>query len=328
MLHKLKLSLAACTALGMATLALPHVVKAQDDYPKQPITLVVAFSPGGSSDNLARAIYSSLSDVLGQPVVVENRPGAGGFVAWRSIEGAKPDGYTVLLAENALAINPALRPAEPFDPRKAFEAIGRVGLSGMGVVVNPKEVPVTSLAELIKYSQENEINFSSSGVGSVSHMTFEAMADVTGIRAEHVPYRGGGESTAALVGGHVQAMHTGLGHIVRMTRENDMRPLAVSTAERYKALPDVPTLSELGYKTDVELRFWWGMFVPTGTPAPVKQKLQDALEKILQDPKVAQRMAGIEVEPAFAPGEDMAKLLDSEMTNWRAFAEKKGVKLE
>ena len=324
--RKMALGVALAAAVGFSGPAGAQQYPAPD-YPNKPITLVVAFSPGGSTDNLARVMVDRLSEELGQPVIVENRPGASGYVAWRSIADAEPDGYTVLLAENALAINTAMRPDEPLDPREDFEPIGRVGLAPMALVVN-KDVPVETVEELVQYSKENEVNFASSGIGAVSHMTFEALADEVGIVAVHVPYRGGGESNAALAGGHVEAIMTSLGNAARVSGESRAKVLAVTAPERVEAFPEVPTLDELGIDIDRELRFWWGLFVPAGTPEPIKQELSDALEAVLQDPELLERMANIEVDAAFAPDEEMAEILDAEITNWRTFVEEKGIRPE
>ncbi|MGQ7794571.1 Bug family tripartite tricarboxylate transporter substrate binding protein [Faunimonas sp. B44] len=273
-------------------------------------------------------IANDLGEALGdQPVVVENRPGANGYVAWRSIAQAAPDGYTLLLAENAVAINRALRPDEPLDPAQAFHAIGRIGVAPIALVVN-KDIPVKSLQELAAYSKENDISYSSSGVGSVTHMTTEALLDAADIRAVHVPYRGGGEATSAVIGGHVQMMHSALGNFVDLAKEGTVKILSVSTDQRLPALPDVPTLSELGVDTGMDLRFWWGMFAPAGTPEPVKQKLEAAVQKILQDPQVIARLDQIQVTAAPAPGSEFSGVLDAEITNWSEFVKEKGISAE
>lgn len=297
------------------------------DYPNQPVTLVVGFSPGGATDTLARVIVEDLSEALGQPVVIENRPGAGGYVGYRSVAASEPDGYTVLLAENAIALGKALRPDEQLDPVTELEAIGRVATAPLALLVNSSLSP-TTLDELVEFSKNNDVNFSSSGVGAVSHMTFEALAGYVGIEAQHVPYRGGGESNAALAGGHVQAIMTNLGNAVRMIEEGSARGLAVSSPERVDSIPDVPTLTELGVDSEVELRFWWGLFTPVGIPDPVKEKLQGALQQVLNDPDAVERMAKIQAVADFAPGEEMSEVLQTEITNWRAFVEEKGITVE
>lgn len=315
---------------GCALAVAPAAVQAQDgsDYPNRPVTLVVAFSPGGSTDNLARTIVEDLSAQLGQPVVVENRPGAGGYVAWRSMQAAEPDGYTILLAENALAIGKALRPDEPLDPREAFEPVARIGAAPMALIVNADLGPST-FQEFLDFDKNGEgVTFSSSGVGSVSHLTFEALSAEAGLNSQHVPFKGGGEANAAVSGGHVNAMMQSIGSSRQMQSSGSVKVLAVTAPERVAAFPDTPTLNELGIKANAELRFWWGLFVPAGTPDPVKQKLQDAVQAMLDTPKLKEHLAGIEVAPEFAPGPDMGKLLDSEISSWASYIQARGITTE
>ena len=318
-------------AVTCAVLAAPALAYAQaeTDYPTKPITLVVAFSPGGSTDNLARVIVDKMSEELGQPVIVENRPGAGGYVAWRSVQDAAPDGYTVLLAENAVAIGKALRPDEPLDPREAFEAVARIGTAPMALIVNAG-LGIDTFEEFLEHAKNDPegVTFSSSGVGSVSHLTYEAIAAELGIDATHIPYRGGGEANAAVVGGHVDSMMQSIGSATQLASEGGVTLLATSAPEQLDEAPDVPTFAELGVAPEAEIRFWWGLFVPAGTPDPVKQKLEDAVESMLQDPELQERLGGIDVVPEFAPAEEMAKVLDSEITNWSAYIEERGIKPE
>ena len=320
-MQKFWTTLVATCALSMA----PALAFAQTDYPNKPITLVVAFSPGGSTDNLARAMVENLSNQLGQPVVVENRAGAGGYVAWRSMQEAEPDGYTVLLAENAMAIGKALRPDEPLDPREAFEPIARIGTAPIALIINSDLEPNTFEEFLEKAKSEDGITFSSSGVGSVSHLTFEALAAETEMNAQHVPYSGGGEANAAVAGGHVDAMMQSIGSSRQLQEAGNVKVLAVSAQERVEAFPDAPTFSELGITPRAELRFWWGMFVPAGTPDPVKAKLQGAIQAMLDDPAAQQRLSAIEVAPEFAEAQEMGSVLDSEITNWSAYIEARGI---
>ncbi len=316
-------SVAVAALLGATGLA------AAQDYPNKAITMIVAFSPGGASDTLARSIADDLGKALGQPIVVENKPGAGGFVAWRHMAETAPDGYTILLAENALAINTALQPTREFDPTTAFDAIAEVATAPLGLMVNPT-VEATNVEELVALSKANpdSLSYSSSGIGSVSHMTFEALKAATGLEAVHIPYKGGGEAIAAVIGNNAQAMMAGIGTVEKLVEGGQAKVLALTGAERTEVLPDVPTLSETGVTSDVTLGFWWGVFAPAGVPDEVKTKLDGAIQQILADEAVKERLLGLDYTPAYAPAADMASLLDKEITNWSAFIKEKGIKVE
>jgi len=316
-------SVAVAALLGATSFA------AAQDYPSKPITMIIAFSPGGASDVLARSIADDLAKAVGQPIVVENKPGAGGFVAWRHMSESAPDGYTILLAENALAINTALQPAREFDPTKAFDAIAEVATAPLGLLVNPA-IEATNVEELVAYSKANPdaLSYSSSGIGSVSHMTFEAFKAATGLEAVHIPYKGGGEAVAAVVGNNAQAMMAGIGTVKKLVDGGQAKVLVVTGAERTPVLPDVPTLDEAGIKSDVTLGFWWGVFTPAGVPDEVKTKLDVAIQQVLADEAVKERLLGLDYTPAYAPAADMASLLDKEITNWSAFIQEKGIKVE
>jgi tripartite-type tricarboxylate transporter receptor subunit TctC len=322
--HLLRMaSVAVAALLGATSLA------AAQDYPSQPITMIVAFSPGGASDVLARLIVDDLAKAVGQPIIVENKPGAGGFVAWRHMSESAPDGYTILLAENALAINSALQPAREFDPTKAFDAIAEVATAPLSLMVNPA-IEATNVAELIAYSKANPdaLSYSSSGIGSVSHMTFEAFKASTGLEAGHIPYKGGGEAAAAVVDNKAQAMMAGIGTAKKLVDGGQAKVLILTGRKRSPILPDVPTLDEAGINSDVMLGFWWGLFAPAGVPAEVKTKLDAAIQQVLADEMVKERLVGLDYTPAYAPAADMASLLGKEIVNWSAFIREKGIKVE
>ena len=313
----------------VGALALSSVAGYAQNYPERPITIVVAFSPGGASDRLARVITGGdeLSKILGQPVVVENRPGGGGYLAWRSIQQAKPDGYTLLLGENAIAINTALRPDEPLDPRTALDPIAKIGVGYVSVGVN-NALPAATFQDFVAYSQANDIDYGSSGLGSVSHMTFAAIADIAGAKAQHIPFTGGGELQASVLGGHTDAMVASIGSAVQMASTGNFRVLAVSSPERLEAFPDAPTLAELGHKSDVVLGFWWGLFAPPGLPQDIADKLESAIEELLTKPAMLESVARAEVQVDFAPSEEFAALLNSEIESWAKIAEALDISLE
>src|SRR6185312_1319083 len=198
------LKLVCCVAA--ACVALVSSASAQGAYPDKPVHLVVAFVPGGATDTFARQISNDLQEALGQPVVIENRPGASGYLAWNHVASSDPDGYTLMLAENALAISQALykKSKSPFDPITQYDAIAGLAVSPSALIVS-NNVPVKSVAELVAYSKTvpTKMNFASAGIGSVSHLNFEVFMDRTGLQAIHVPYKGGGQSMGDVLAGHV-----------------------------------------------------------------------------------------------------------------------------
>lgn len=315
-------------ALGLVLTGFAHAQQASD-YPKDAITMVVAFSPGGGTDTLARLVSDDLGKALGQSVVVENRPGAAGFVGWRSVASAKPDGYTLLFSENAIALNTALRRDRDFDPLTQLDAIVHLATAPLVLVVG-KDVKANTLAELVELSKAtpDKITFSSSGVGSVSHLTFEAMASSAGIEAEHVPYKGGGEALTAVAGGHVAATMTTAHVAKKMIDAGEVKGIAVTSAERSPVLPDLPTLAEAGLKSDVELVFWYGIFGPKGLPDNVKATINEAAQKVMADPAVAERLATVAVHPAHGSGDELGAKLEAEIKNWTAFLDKAGIKVQ
>jgi tripartite-type tricarboxylate transporter receptor subunit TctC len=313
----------ACALLGAA--AAPAYGQ---NYPDRPIRLIVAFSPGGGTDVIARLLADDLKTALGQPVVVENRAGANGFIAWTHVAASDPDGYTLLMAENALAISPALY-RRPFDPVKQFDAVAFVATSPLVLIV-ANGVQANSVAEFIDLARRSKnITFSSSGIGSVAHLTFEVFKAGAGFEALHVPYKGGGQAMADVVGGHVDAMTGAISVAKGLIESGSLKGLAVTSPERSPVLPNVPTLRESGVKTaDVELRFWWGIFAPAGIPDAVRAKLDRAIAAVLADPSVRARLAKLDIEPAYAPAEVLQARLVKDVANWSKFITEHEIKPE
>lgn len=315
-----------CMLLGAALSA--HAQSS--NYPDRPIRLVVAFSAGGATDVFARQIVDNLKEALGQPVIVENRPGAGGSIAWQHIAASEPDGYTLLLAENALAIAQGFNRGTAFDPVRQFDAIAHVATSPLVLVVSNK-VQANSVAELVAASRSasQKISYSSSGVGSVAHLAFEVFKAGAGVDAVHVPYRGGGQSMADVVAGHIEAIMASIPVAKNLIASGQVKGLAVTSAARSPVLPNVPTLKEAGVTTaDIDLNFWWGIFGPAGMPQPVKAKLDRALSSVMANPEVRRRLANVDVEPAYASGDMLKAKLAKEITNWAKFIADHGIKPE
>jgi tripartite-type tricarboxylate transporter receptor subunit TctC len=301
-------------------------------YPDRPIRLVVAFPPGGATDTFARQIVQELGEALGQSVVIENKPGAGGYIAWNHVATSEPDGYTLLLAENALGMSQALyrKASSSFDPIKQYDAIATVATSPLVLAV-ANNVPANSVAELIAYSRSlpQKLNYASAGIGSVAHLSFEVIRAATGMEAVHVPYKGGGPAMNDVIAGHVAMNMASIQVAKGLVETGKIKGLAVTSIERSPVLPDVPTLSEAGVKTaDVDLRFWFGIFAPKGIADPIKAKLDKAVSATLAHPRVRERLAKLDIEPAYAPGPAMQVKLASEIANWTKFVDAHGIKPE
>jgi|SRR5579871_5071706 len=303
------------------------------NYPERPIHLIIAFVPGGATDTMARQIQQDLSEALGQPVVVENRPGGSGYIAWNYVANAAPDGYTLLMAENALAISQGLfkQQSSSFNPIKQYDPVALVASSPLALVV-ANRVKANTVAELIALAHSMEpqkMNYASAGIGSVAHLTFEVFRDGAGIEAIHIPYKGGGAAIADILGGQVEMHMASIQVAAGMAKAGKLKALAVTSKTRSPALPDVPTLAEAGVKTaDVDLAFWYAIFGPKGMPAEVKTRLAKAVEKVMSDPKVRERLAKLDIEPSYAGGDVLEKKLQSEIANWTRFIDAKGIKAE
>jgi len=318
-------------ALVAATLAAQSAF-AQGSYPDKPVHLVVAFVPGGATDTLARQLQNDLQAALGQPVVIDNRPGAGGYLAWNHVASSDPDGYTLLLAENALAISQALykKSKSSFDPLTQYDAITGVAVSPSALVV-ANTVPVRTVAELVAYSRTvpQKMNFASAGIGSVSHLNFEVFMDKTGMQAVHVPYKGGGQAIQDVIAGHVPMTISSVQATKGLVESGKVRALAVTSPTRSPAMPDVPTMQEAGVvQADVELRFWFAIFGPKGLPDAVKTKVAQAVKTVMADKTVTERLAKLDITPAVIDGLEMHSKLEGEIRNWTRFIDAKGIKAE
>jgi tripartite-type tricarboxylate transporter receptor subunit TctC len=312
--------------------AISAQAQSPSSYPDRPIRLVVAFPPGGATDTFARQITQELGEALGQSVVIENKPGAGGYIAWNYVAASDPDGYTLLMAENAIGISQALykKASSSFDPVKQYDAIALAATSPLVLAV-ANNVKANSVAELIAYSRTlpQKMNYASAGIGSVSHLTFEVIKAGTGMDAVHVPYKGGGPAMNDVIAGHVALNMASIQVAKGLIEAGKIKGLAVTSAERSPVLPNVPTLKQAGVKTaDVDLRFWFGLFAPKGIPDAVKAKLDKAVSITLSNPRVRERLASLDIEPAYALGDVLKAKLENEIANWTKFIDAHGIKPE
>jgi tripartite-type tricarboxylate transporter receptor subunit TctC len=307
--------------------ALANTVCAQTDYPSRPIRLVVTVPPGGAADFIARLVGGKLSESLGQPVLVENRGGAGGTIAADAVAKAAPDGYTVL--QNSITthgVGPHLYSKLPYDPVKDFTPVSGLALLPLIMAVNT-DLPVKSVAELVAHSKANNLNFASSGNGGAPHMAAELFKSVTGAPLTHVPYKGSGPAVADLVGGRVQIMFDAAPSLIAHIRSGRLRVLAAASAERNRLLPEVPTFGELGYPK-VAVSLWYGLLAPAGTPKPVVEKLNREVVKALGSADVREKLLAQGAEPMPGTPEAFASFMQEEMAKWAPVVKQAGVKLD
>jgi tripartite-type tricarboxylate transporter receptor subunit TctC len=300
-----------------------------DDYPTRPITLIVPFPPGGSTTVMARNVADKMSATLGQPVVVENRGGAGGTIGTRSVAKAAPDGYTILLSYTAtMAIAPSMNVNAGYDPRKDFVPIGMIGFAPNVLVVHPS-LPARSVAELIAYAKAAPapVQYGSPGVGTVNHLAGEYLASETGVKLQHVPYKGNGPAMGDLLGGHIPMMFVPIPVALGNVKAGTLRGLAITTAKRSGLLPDLPTLAESGVPGfDVALRY--GLMAPTGTPPAVIARLNRELNAALATEDVKQRLATEGAEALPGTPEAYAADVDADEKKWSGLVKKLGIKVE
>lgn len=315
-------------ALAAVILIAPAAVWAAD-YPTHPVTLVVPYAAGGGNDVIARIVAERVSASLGQPIVIENRGGAGGTIATRQVAKAEPDGYTLLIATSSLAINPSLYPNIGYDPRKDFAAIGLIASSSNVVLVHP-QVAAHSIKELIALAKRDDgkLTFASTGTGSSVHLAAELFAGMTGVKITHVPYKGSGPALNDLLGGHVTMMFSTMASAAGLVREGSkVRALAVTGAKRSELFPDLPTVAEAGLP-GYEAVLHYGIVAPAGTPRPVVEKLNAALNAALASGEVKRRLAleGAEALPV-SPDEYAADIAKEE-AKWSEIIRKSGMKAD
>ena len=316
-------------AAALATLLLASAGAQAQDYPTRPITLVVSTAPGGGNDIIARVIGERMSRTLGQQIVVENRPGAGGTTATRQIAKANPDGYTLGLGNTGtLAQGPAYYANAGYDPRKDFTPIGLIASAPLSVVVHPS-VEAKSLGELIALAKKEpgKLTYGSGGAGTPNHLTGVMFSNVADVQIVHVPFRGSGPAVAGLVGGHVSMMFAGLPSVIGNIKNNLVRPLAMTSAKRATAMPDLITVAESGFP-GFEAAQRYGLIAPAGTPPAIIAKLNAALREALTADEVKARIAADGAEPIPGTPEDYAKDIDSEATKWADVVQKAGIKVQ
>ena len=283
---KLSSLVLAVAAAFIATSALAQ------DYPNKPIRMVLPFPPGGVTDLLARALAEKLAPRLGQPVIVDNKPGAGTVLASDFVARAPADGYTLLMAASSLGTAPLIYEKVGYDALKSFTPVTQVASVVHVVVVNPA-LPVKSIKELVAYAKANpgKLNYSSTGTGTSTHLEGELLKSMAGVYMVHIPYRGSGPALIDLVGGQVMVMIDALGSSGPFIKAGKLRALAVTTAKRSQSIPELPTVAESGVP-GYEAMPWLGLVAPAGTPQVVVDRIHREVAKVLEDPEIRERFKG------------------------------------
>jgi len=317
----------AIGAFSCVCLVAACAAHAQTAYPVKPVRLVVPYTPGASNDTLSRASAESMSPLLGQPIVIDNRPGAGGMIGAEHAARSTPDGYTILNVQASFATNAAIRAKMPYDVYKDFAYIGMMAKSPMIVVVHPS-MPIRSVKELVGLAKKRpgDLNYGSSGTGGSNHLATELFAKTAGIRITHVPYKSIGPALVDLVGGHVQMVITSLPSALVQVKAGRLKPLGVAGEKRSTFAPEIPTVKEGGVPYVSEL--WWGLAAPGKTPPEIVDRLSETLRKAMQTPQLKQRYAteGAEAVPMTPP--EFTKYVHAEVARWRQVVKDAGLKLE
>ncbi len=299
------------------------------EYPDRPIRLVVPFPPGGGADNLARMIMPRVADLLGQSIIIDNRPGAGGNVGAELVARAAPDGYTLLYGTNGThGINASLYGNLRFDPVKDFVPVSRMTSIAALLVVN-RDLPVRSVRELIQYAKEHpgQINFASAGNGTTSHLAGELFKTMAGINIVHVPYRGGALAVTDLIGGQVQMMIDVMPNAYPLAKDGKVRGLAVTTARRFPGAPEYPTIAESGLP-GFEISAWDGIFAPAGTSAPIIARLNAAIRQALEEPQLRDLLISRGAQPVPTTPEEFARFVAASAEKWGKLVHAAGAKID
>lgn len=314
------------TALSALAMALP----AHAAYPERPVRLVVPFPAGGATDLMARNLAQRLAERLGQPVVVDNRAGAGGGLGAEAVATATPDGYTLLFATmGSLTINPSLYKSLRYDPLKSFEPISLTHATANLLVVQPS-LPVRSVAELVELARKRpgELNFASAGNGTTSHLAGELFKSLAKVDMVHIPYKGSAPAMTDFLGGRVSMMFDTASNFVEHAKTGKVRPLGVTSRKRLAQMAAVPSIAETPGLEEFEVSLWLGVLAPAGTPADTVRALHGALEAVLQQPEVQRPMAEAGIEVRGSTPEAFRALIRADLAKWAAVVRRAGLQPE
>lgn len=320
-----KLLIGAVFGLSIATAA-----QAQSDYPTKPIRLVVPFSPGGGSDALARLVAQEAASTLGQPILVENRPGAGGNLGTAEVARAAPDGYTIVLGViGPITVNVSLFASLPYDPEKDLAPITQAA-AVTNILVVPKSLGVNTLKELIDLGKSRAdtqpLKFGTGGPGTAAHLAGETLSMMAGLKATHIPYQGSGPAIVDAIAGRIDFIFDNMPSALPHVQSGKLVALAVPTAARSPAVPNIPTVAESGLE-GFNVTNWYGFLAPAGTPKPIIDKLNAAIVKALNDSKNKEKLAAQALEVIGNSPEEFAAVIHSEIPKWREIIVKSGAKI-
>ncbi|MEJ5990327.1 tripartite tricarboxylate transporter substrate binding protein [Ramlibacter sp. PS3R-8] len=316
------------TTLALAC-ALPFAALAQAPaWPTKPITLVVGSAPGGSNDTFARAIGKKLSDALGQPVVVDNKPAGGGILANGFVAKAAPDGYNLVVLSSTFTTGAAIRTNLQYDAIKSFKPVAMLGKGPLLVTV-ANDSPYKTIGDLVAAAKANpgKLNYGTSGAGSINHFATELFIDAAGIKMTHVPYKGMGPATNDLLGGQIQVLVASAPSILGQVKGGRVRALAVTTATRSPVAPDLPSLEQSGYKGSAS-ELWWGVLAPAGTPQPVVDRLNTEINKIVLSADMKEFFLKEGAEPAAMKPAEFEAFIAAEIERWKQVAKAADIKPE
>lgn len=301
---------------------------AAESYPDKPVLMVVAFTPGGALDSIARLVAQKLSDSVRQPVIVENRPGAGGLTGTATVAKAPADGYTLLMASGSNAVNVALYPNAAHHFGRDFYPVSQVVSNAYLMVANPS-LPVSTVKGVISLARARpgELNFVSSGNGSLPHMAGELFKSMTGVNMLHIPYRGAVAAVVDLIAGRVELMFNGVPILLPHVKSGKLKALAVTTLQRASVLPDIPTVNESGV-TNYDVNGWYGVVAPARTPAAVVGRLNQEIVRILSAPDVRETLKGGGADPVGNSPEQFAAVIRADIDKWVTLARSANIKIE
>jgi tripartite-type tricarboxylate transporter receptor subunit TctC len=310
--------------VGMAALTSAGAASAQD-WPTRPVRILVGFGAGGGTDIAARIVADPLSDALGQPVVVENRAGAGGATAANQVAKAPKDGYTALMMSNAHVISPVMNKSLPYDSVNDFQMLSMIGSAGLVLVARP-DFPANNVKEMLDLLKANpgKYNFATSGAGTTQHFAVELMNQMAGVKMEHIPFRATPQALAALLGGQVELVMELIQTVRTQIEAGQLKAIAVTSPQRFPSLPNVPTFAEAGLP-GYAVTSWYGLALPAGTPGPIVQKMGSTLRQVVEGDKVREQIAKVGALPRSSTSEELRTHIASEITRWQQVREKAGI---